>query len=36
MKREASPFLYDSLLGAAASDWGSFKDSGGWRGMGRW
>ncbi|KAL4856966.1 Intersectin-1 [Chlorella vulgaris] len=28
MKREASPFLYDSLLGAAASDWGSFKDSG--------
>jgi hypothetical protein len=29
MKREASPFHYDSLLAADAADWGSFQDEGG-------
>ncbi len=28
MKREASPFRYDELAGAAATDWGAFKDEG--------
>lgn len=28
MKREASPFRYDELAGAAATDWGTFKDEG--------
>ena len=33
MKREASPFRYDDTLAAAAADWGSFKDEGGWVGL---
>ena len=28
MKRQASPFAYDELAGAAAADWGAFKDEG--------
>lgn len=28
MKREASPFRYDELAGAAATNWGTFKDEG--------